>query len=77
MKRTIKDIEQVKIEATYERSRLVPQIGTRRRMNVNGSEQFMTLNEIHVIRCADWDSPPTTATYKFTTKEFWGSYFLC
>ena len=69
-------IETVKIEATYERSRQVPRIGTRRRMKVDGAAELVTLNEINVTRFADYNSSTKKVTYKFTAKEIWGTYFL-
>jgi hypothetical protein len=69
-------IEQVKIEATYKRSRQIPLIGQRKRMKVNGTAELLTLNEIRVVRFAEWNEERERFDYKFSTSEEWGEYFI-
>lgn len=69
-------IETVKIEATYERPRQIPHVGQRKKMQVNGSAQLLTLNEIKATRYADWNEEREIFEYKFRTSEEWGEFYI-
>jgi hypothetical protein len=69
-------IESVEIEATYSDPRHIPIIGQRRRMQVNGGKETLTLNEIKVRRRSDWNEDKERFYYLFDTTEEWGEYHI-
>jgi hypothetical protein len=69
-------VESVRIEATYARPSQVPQIGSRRRMQVNGSKQLMTLNDLKVLRRGHWQTEKKRFDYVYDAIEDWGEFYL-
>lgn len=69
-------VESVRIEATYKKGAQVPQIGARRRMQVNGSKQLMTLNDLKVLRRGDWQTDKKRFDYVYDAIEEWGEFYL-
>jgi len=69
-------INEVKVNATYDRATQVPRAGQRKQMRVNGKVELMTLNKITVQRRADWHEEKNRFQYEFTTQEEWGEYYI-
>ena len=69
-------VDSVKVVATYERSNLIPRIGQRKKMRVNGRAQFLTLNRLEVERREAWDEEREVFIYEFDAKETWGNYAI-